>query len=53
MIAGDDKGKNFHQVKISGYIVYTNLIIDVDVHPLPEKLSELTDISLAAFITKL
>ena len=31
----------------------TNLIIDVDVHPMTEYLSELTDVSLTTFTTKL
>ena len=32
---------------------YTDFVIDVDVHSTTEYLSELTDISLAAFTTKL
>ena len=31
---------------------YTNLIIDVDVHPMTEYFPELTDVSLTAFSTK-
>ena len=32
---------------------YTDFVIDVDIHPMTKYLSELTDISLAAFMTKL
>ena len=51
MTAGGDQGKNFscgENFRLYG----THLIIDVDIHTLPEKLSELIDVSLA-FITKL
>ena len=33
--------------------MYTDFIVDVDIHPMSEYLSELTDVGLAAFTTKL